>query len=85
MECLVVIRVSAALLGISLASSSSLLVKEEAGQRRPREGGSAGPNQESEQEEYTRMEEVPALAGMVGKNEKASQSKGSSHYRGGDT
>jgi hypothetical protein len=64
------------LLGIVIVTSShrSLLVKEEAGQRRPREGGSAGPNLESEQEEYTRMEEVPALAGMVGKgkNEKAS-------------
>jgi hypothetical protein len=36
------------------------IYKEEAGQRRPREGGSAGPNLESEQEEYTRMEEVPA-------------------------
>lgn len=39
---------------------SALRSKEEAGQRRPREGGSAGPNQESEQEEDTRMEEVPA-------------------------
>ncbi|GFS28675.1 hypothetical protein Acr_00g0003230 [Actinidia rufa] len=35
---------------------------QKAGQRRRPEGGSAGPNQESEQEEDTRMEEVPALA-----------------------
>ena len=57
---------------LSYKQVNSLIYKEEAGQRRPREGGSAGPNLESEQEEYTRMEEVPALAGMVGKNEKAS-------------